>query len=184
MPNWVYSYIEVDENHLPLINKIVENGGICRHYMPMPEDIAKTTAPNRIISEEEYAERLAKGTTSEQRSEHMGMTHYNTQAQVNDFIKRYGAADWYEWANLHWGTKWGDCEHEVVHDNGKVLLRFESAWSPVGDDVLDAFFAEVKDANYIWEEEQGFGEEYLITDGVGSLVRKWDEPRWNRGDEQ
>lgn len=183
MPNWVYSFIEVDEKHLPLINKIVENGGICRHYMPMPEDIAKTTAPNQIISEEEYAERLANGTTSERRHEFTGMTHYNTQAQVNDFIKRYRAADWYEWATLNWGTKWGDCEHEIVHDKGKVLLRFESAWSPLSDDVLDAFFAEVKDANYIWEEEQGFGEEYSVVDSVGTLIRKWDEPRWNRGDE-
>lgn len=184
MPNWVYSSIEVDEKHLPFIEKIVERGGLCRHYIPMPDDIARTTAPNQIISEEEYAERLANGTTSEQRHELMGMTHYNTQAQVNDFIKRYGASDWYGWANLHWGTKWGDCEHEIVRDKGKVLLRFETAWSPICDAVLEAFFADVEDGSYIWEEEQGFGEEYVFSEGIGSMVREWDESRWNRGDDQ
>jgi hypothetical protein len=184
MPNWVYSYIEVDEKHLPLIEKIVERGGLCRNYMPMPDDIGKTVAPNRIITEEEYAERVANGTTSETLDDRFGPVHYNTQAQVNDFTQRYGVTDWYGWANLNWGTKWGDMDHEVTHDKGMVLLQFYSAWSPIGDAILGAFFADVNDGRYIWEEEQGFGEEHVFSEGIGSMVREWDKPRWNRGDDE
>jgi hypothetical protein len=184
MPNWVYSFIEVEDKHMPLLEKIVGRGGLCRHYIPMPADIAKTMSPNRIITEEEYAERVANGTTSETLDKRFGPVHYNTQAQVDDFMQRYGATDWYGWANANWGTKWGDCEHEIVHNKGKVLLRFETAWSPIADAVLEAFFADVEDGSYIWEEEQGFGEEYVFSEGIGSMVREWDELRWDRVDDQ
>lgn len=184
MPNWVYSSIEVDEKHLPYIEKIVERGGLCRHYIPMPDDIAKTMSPNRIITEAEYAERVANGTTSEMLDDRFGPVHYNTQAQVNDFTQRYGAPDWYGWANINWGTKWGDVHHEISKNNGFAMLRFESAWSPLSDAVLDKFFADVVQADYIWEEEQGFGQKYSVRDGEATLVDEWDELRWNRGDDQ
>ena len=55
------------------------------------------------------------------------------QKQAN--IKKYGAADWFEWRNANWGTKWGDCETQLTdqdyRDNfGKVMLSFNSAWGP------------------------------------------------------
>jgi hypothetical protein len=75
-------------------------------------------------------------------------------------------------------------DHEVKHDKGMVLLQFQSAWSPIGDAILEAFFADVNDGRYIWEEEQGFGEEYVFSEGIGSMVREWDKPRWNRGDDE
>lgn len=183
MPNWVFSHIEVDKKHLPMIEQIIASGGLCRHYLPMPEDITKTMSPNRIITQEEYAERVANGTTSETLDKRFGPEHYNTQAQVNDFTQRYGAPDWYGWANAHWGTKWGDCHHEIdLSMPDKVILRYESAYSPLKDSILDAFFAQVTDARYIWEEEQGFGEEYVIEDSVPTLVREWSSSEW--GEEQ
>ncbi len=50
-------------------------------------------------------------------------------------IKEHGYADWYEWRNAKWGTKWGDCETQLTdqdyRDNfGKVMLSFNSAWGP------------------------------------------------------
>jgi hypothetical protein len=50
-------------------------------------------------------------------------------------LEKYGAADWFEWRNANWGTKWGDCETQLTdqdyRDNfGKVMLSFNSAWGP------------------------------------------------------
>ena len=37
---------------------------------------------------------------------------------------------WYDWALMHWGTKW-DVDGEVVDKtDGNIVLSFESAWSP------------------------------------------------------
>ena len=72
----------------------------------------------------------------------------------------------------------------MKHDKGMVLLQFYSAWSPIGDAILEAFFADVVQADYIWEEEQGFGQKYSVRDGEATLVDEWDELRWNRGDDQ
>ena len=59
------------------------------------------------------------------------------QKQAN--IEKYGHADWYEWRNANWGTKWGDCNTQLVDEDydstfvesfGKVMLNFDSAWGP------------------------------------------------------
>ena len=46
-----------------------------------------------------------------------------------------GWANWYDWANDNWGTKWGACDVDFcdefpVHDGYLANLRFTSAWSP------------------------------------------------------
>ncbi len=46
-----------------------------------------------------------------------------------------GYANWYDWANAEWDTKWGACSVEfdydgAVSDGHEALIKFESAWSP------------------------------------------------------
>ena len=54
---------------------------------------------------------------------------------VKDRLKKeYGTYKPIEWQYRHWGTKWGDCDTELISDvitKGKRELhfRFESAWS-------------------------------------------------------
>lgn len=177
MPNYVYSYIKTSDKHVDLMAKIKKNGGICRHYLPMPDDMRNTSSPNTIISEEEYAERIANHTTTESLYDGRVTKHYNTQAQVDAFMEKYGAANWYDWAVINWGTKWGDNEL-MVDDNGDgtILIQYESAWSPLSDHILESLFNDLQDCEYIWEEEQGFGEEYHIKNGLGEFIKKWDEP--------
>ena len=38
----------------------------------------------------------------------------------------YGTADWYTWANTHWGTKWGAYDVDIAAPR----ILFDSAWSP------------------------------------------------------
>ena len=42
-------------------------------------------------------------------------------------------ADWYDWNVANWGTKWdigGEQCGEPVRDNKRVMVSFDSAWSP------------------------------------------------------
>lgn len=39
--------------------------------------------------------------------------------------------NWYEWCNINWSTKWGDCSTRLVEsDDGWLHLVFDSAWAP------------------------------------------------------
>jgi hypothetical protein len=46
-------------------------------------------------------------------------------------IDATGAANWYDWANDHWGTKWDAYEsEELVALDDQLHLRFQTAWGP------------------------------------------------------
>lgn len=52
------------------------------------------------------------------------------------FREKYGAADWYDWCVLSWGTKWdvgGPNEPVERVDPNTVNFSFSSAWSPPTD---------------------------------------------------
>ena len=44
----------------------------------------------------------------------------------------YGAADWYEWAQKNWGTKWGDYDTDLLgRQDGLAQYVFTTAWGPM-----------------------------------------------------
>ena len=177
MPNYVYNIIKTTADKKKLLDKIKEAGGICKYYMPMPEELQRTASPNNVVSDEEYAERLANGTTTEELHGGAYMKHYNSESQMKEFLEKHGATNWYDWANVKWGTKWGDFDWSVeIEGNGDALvLNYTTAWSPLGDEVMDMFLADIKNCEFVWEEEQGFGEKFSVTDGVAEFVHAWTE---------
>ena len=36
----------------------------------------------------------------------------------------------YSWCLQNWGTKWGDCETEIIVNDDYLVLKYETAWSP------------------------------------------------------
>lgn len=176
MPNWVYTTIKTSSKNEDLIKKIIEAGGICNYYMPMPQEIRNTNSPNKIISKEDYAIREALGTTSEESQYYT--EHFQTQEMVDELKAKYNAENWYEWAHMYWGTKWGDCDiqYDAVADD--LMLRFQSAWSPVTDDIMGELLSQLGNADYIWEEEQGFGGQHIFEDGECVSTIEWDIPKF------
>jgi|SaaInl6LU_22_DNA_1037377.scaffolds.fasta_scaffold05362_9 hypothetical protein len=188
MPNWVRSELnlEIDNTLISNVERIIKDGGICRHYRPMPKELEKHTSPVTIVSLEDYAKQQAN------ENQHIrGIT----QQMHDTYIEKYGYADWYKWANDHWGTKWGDVDLEMKITNPTteasngtsiVRLRWESAWSPIDLNILAMFVSEyITTGGYIdywWEEEQGYGAQYKWdvhkNNGVGGFHVKcrWDEP--------
>jgi hypothetical protein len=96
---------------------------------------------------------------------------------MKEFREKHGATNWYDWAYLNWGTKWGDFDWSVeIEGNGDgLVLNYTTAWSPLADDVMDMFLADIKNCEFVWEEEQGFGEKFSVTDGVAEFVHAWTE---------
>ena len=72
------------------------------NFIPMPDEYENYSSPN---SDEEAATRLTK---------------------------QYGAPDWYDWADINWGTKWGCYESELVDaTENELFYRYQTAWAPL-----------------------------------------------------
>ena len=178
MPNWVYTTIRTDKSNEKFVKNVMDRGGICEYYMPMPDDIRFTNSPNHIISKEDYAIKEALGQATETKAR---MTiYYQTQEMVDELKVKYNAENWYEWAYKYWGTKWGDCEMEYRIDGDELIVHYKSAWSPIGDDFIDSFMSELKNGEYIWEEEQGYGGQAIFEDGEVVDSMTWDTPDFTK----
>lgn len=56
-----------------------------------------------------------------------------TSDEIVDLQEKFGAATWYDWCCLHWGTKWGtyDLTARVLPGDGSpVLIECQTAWGP------------------------------------------------------
>jgi hypothetical protein len=177
MPNWVYSTIKTKAKNEAFVKEVMDKGGLCEFYLPMPDEIRFTNSPNRIISKEEYAIKEALGQAIEE-GQHM-VGYYQTQEMVDELKMKYGAANWYEWAYIYWGTKWGDGQMEYQVAGDDLIIRYQSAWSPVNWDIVENFIGHLIDADYIWEEEQGFGAQIIYEDGQFASMVEWDIPAFS-----
>lgn len=135
-----------DENHVILIGPKalldeayaaivkIEDGATRIDFngvVAMPEEIRNTTSPHEVVATQDEAD-AKNGTQSPG-------TRVITMAESARRMQEYGAADWYDWSNKHWGTKWGaygnqsaewvtlndyyDTEHKEA-----LRLEFTTAW--------------------------------------------------------
>jgi len=88
------------------------------------------------------------------------------EALANERIAKYGASDWYNWANIVWGTKWGCCDvqwrnetpigtnYDDLYD---LEIYYQTAWAP-GDDCLEEIFQKLNNLSFfLTYEEPGIG---------------------------
>jgi len=115
MPNWVTNILTINADE-KMVEKILsevksENSEFDFNLiLPMPLGLENTTAPARIVSDEDYAEDSSRGIT---------------QAMYDARIKEYGFSDWYNWRLHHWDTKW-NADEVYINDNE---ITFNTAWS-------------------------------------------------------
>ena len=143
VPNWVLNRITTKKEHLGKLKKISKTG-IARYYKPMPEELKNTRAPQKITKE-------------------------NTQEDIDQIIMKYGVSDWYDWAVSNWGTKWGCCENEIENDE----YWYKTAWAPLSLDLLKMLSKDIPEFNYTWEEEQGFGQDWVCKNGQLKMIKEW-----------
>lgn len=85
--------------------------------------------------------------------------------------------NWYEFNTREWDTKWDAGEVSRVEISGGVEYGFQTAWSPpepVFEKMTEMFPKLTFDV--WWEEEQGYGAEFVLEAGEVTSMKKWDIP--------
>tara|TARA_R100000781_G_scaffold24008_3_gene17729 strand:+ start:6040 stop:6858 length:819 start_codon:yes stop_codon:yes gene_type:complete len=175
MPNHCFCNIQVyDKKDIKLLKQIEQiDTGLAGFIKPMPECLNNTTMPVNIISQKEYDEQeLKRKNNPEERIFSSGIT----KEMQTEYKDKFKFDNWYNWASFNWGTKWGCYENEVNLDS----YTFTTAWSPLDDDILEAFAKlTTKGFFYTFEEETGWGgvREY-DENGVCKSYFNYEEPNW------
>ncbi len=167
MPNWVYSTIEVNAS-AEKVQEVLDKGGLCEAYMPMPKELKNISSPVQFISIKDFEE--------QDKSLLYGVKI--TQEMSDNYKEKYGSDNWYDWANIHWNTKWGDVRTEMEAGELSVIIRFETAWSPLSLDIIERIDKDLDITDYWWEEEQGFGAQYTKVGEEIVMTNEWDLPDW------
>ena len=188
MPNWVY--VTVTANKKVLEDMINEKGGITfEKVVPMPQQMKKRGTHLQIMTQAEidqqwkkYEEDKAAGKLQHD----LGYPHGVgvTQEEYDDMMDKYGVDNWYDWSVQYWGSKW-DASSDETWEDAEDYISFSTAWSPP-----DAFIEALSKKHpeeiieVEWEEEQGFGQVYLIENGeIIEVKEEWNLPEWGEEEE-
>lgn len=90
--------------------------------------------------------------------------------------------DWYHWNIRNWGCKWEACEIRMEqiangNDTDTLTYHFDTPWSaPIpAITALSKMYPEI-DFHLYFEEEQGWGGEVILRNGLENWQDEWDIP--------
>ena len=163
MPNWVYNTMTVTGD---------------------PEDVRtfvgemSTPIPTFVYPEGSHISKDGEWTTEE-----VTFSFWNVIAPT-DLKSYFTGSTWYDWNCSNWGVKWDakmnmdDLEiSEHAGGQSSVTYSFDTAWGTP----TEVFHALAKKYPHLlitieYEEEQGWGGEYVAEEGELSLVNEYDIP--------
>lgn len=169
MPNHVTNHLKFkgSKKDLTKLKKDVKSSGAVfsfNSFYPMPDEL-NITSPVKIVTEKEYAKFLKKKENGELEQY---ATIPITKAMQDEFLKKYGVDDWYNWRIYHWGTKW-DC-YSIISDNWNSdnEIEFQTAWSTPKSALikLSELFPKVEISVRFYDEDIGNNiGEYVLLNG-------------------
>lgn len=136
MPNHIQNHLEIigHKKHVEdVLNAIKGEGCIdFNSFLPMPEELRGSSSPVKILTKKEYEKQEAKIRLTEEPP--FGHFAGITKAMQKDYLERFNSDNWYDWANKHWGTKWGCYNQQMVDifeagDQATAQMTFQTAWS-------------------------------------------------------
>lgn len=147
MPNHIISEVEIKgtkEQIAKLIKdtKIVLDPDTDKNFfdfnaiVEMPPELSDTTCPTKIVETEEEAKRLneEEHEVAKKNGWFGKSSSYISKAEEARRLKEYGAVNWYDWSNLHWGTKWNAYGvRYIAHNDTTLVIKIETAWDTPRD---------------------------------------------------
>jgi len=139
MPNWTENTLEIkgNEKYIAKFKKLANSKELTtgvktvlsfNSLYPMPKELDDILSPPVIVSEKEYRKAIEKKNYGEKIDELKGIPI--TKKISQDLKKKFGADNWYDWSNKHWGTKWDTSCATLLDNKKKLQYNFSSAWSP------------------------------------------------------
>ena len=171
MPNYVYAGITLENvttDQKSILKKIKRKKSFCEYYLPMPKEFKDIVTGGMHID----------GNLCKLWRKVDDKNIPVTEEEKQSLLKKFGATNWYDYKLNTYDTKWGDCELEVDIEGGQ--LNYNTAWSPVGDKILNMFAKDFPDFNYWYEEETGWGGERDYKKGEVVRNMEYDEPEWEQ----
>jgi hypothetical protein len=129
MPNHVYSNVQLKGSEEAIGKFVLEAKleGVWNFNRLYPNPLTGYASPIRVVSEEEYAKAINKNENDLPFDVGLPMT----AAMRTLFEEQHGTANWYDWANTHWGTKWGIYEiEEISISESELEFSYYTAWGP------------------------------------------------------
>ena len=173
MPNWVNVKLSTHQDVINAItcDKCGEKDVDFELIMPIPPDL-KDYWTGSTVSLQEQAKEIIKCKLEYGNQQHLIPM---TEKDKERFRELYGAGDWYDWCVKNWGCKWNAqttfCETEEV--------GFETPWEEPYNWIHHLSLKFPNHKIWVeWEEEQGYGEIYSITDGKKEIEHEWDFAEW------
>lgn len=142
MPNHITSEVEI-KGSKEQIAKLIKDTKIVldpdtdlnlfdfNGIVKMPPELLETTSPTKIVETEEEAKRLnEKEHEVAKENQWFGKTSSHlSKAEQERRLKKYGAVNWYDWSNQHWGTKWNAYDvRYIAHNETTLVVKIETAW--------------------------------------------------------
>jgi len=169
MPNHVTNILTVNgsQDELVIDSLFNENNKIdFNTFAPMPQELLRVVSPVRIVTQEEreseiaeHEQRLANGQPT------LGNTFSITKDMSDDYIARFGANNWYDWAIANWGTKWGGYDAERESPD---TVTFLTAWSTPIEGIKSLSLKYPEQEFNVRYADEDFGSnvgEYTVIDG-------------------
>jgi hypothetical protein len=184
MPNWCYNSLSIDgsKEDISAIKTQLNQPYVKQHDQWNPEtgqmEVKDYTYSNPIFAFHNIHNHRQDGVSDEEYIKQPD--HTLPIAEQMEFKTN----DWYSWNVRNWGTKWdvgvGDDneypETELMEESDTYLAyRFNTAWSPPLP-AIEALSAQYPDVefNLSYEEETGWGGEYLFIEGDGTEIEVYN----------
>ena len=140
MADWTMTTIRIGgtDEQLELVRSAIDETRRVFDFnaiLPMPSDLDDSTNPFTVVETEAARdEELERQRAADAELEELALdpephAEVVTRQEFDRRVAAFGAADWFEWRTLTWGTKWEGMRTQVLRDRaGAIVLRFETAW--------------------------------------------------------
>jgi len=150
MPNTVQNKMTITgatPEQIQRILKAAEEDSLANEFMPMPNWLNtpndEGVYPGPVYFERHYNKRMRSP------------WRHKLQTVGSRFPDGSLDQRWYNWACMHWGTKWGAYECQADEKDGVVTIWFTTAWSPLSHQFFEEMSAAMPDATISCTFEEG-----------------------------